>query len=420
MWMAGGRQCKRKLTPCQVDGNSWAGNGQEMEEGSDGVVSEIGELGSTGELEDSKSNEEWNINQSKKKKNNKSDCGASASLKDGGEQYKVFVKLGQEGTTFREWNPIQLTKGLTLSKEIGEVRSAKILRNGQLLVFCKSEEQLKKAVKMSKIHGKPVQCSKANDKKLVRGVITGIPVNVQTDAIIANIKHVKVCEAKRLKTKRFGDICDSLSVMLTFEGETLPDKVFVGFMSYMVKLYIPPPLRCYKCQRFGHIAAVCKGKKRCSMCGRDHDYDECDKVRKQCCNCGGEHSAAYQGCEFSKRAKEVQRIKVTEGISYSEAVKMVPRVNVIPKQNEGIGNDTINEEDGEISKDNLVVSKHDFVIFMVEIINCSAQTTSRTERIKIIVKAAEKYLGIKGMDWETVRDNLSTDIQSTQHNVGIE
>lgn len=57
---------------------------------------------------------------------------------------------------------------------------------------------------------------------------------------------------------------------------------------------------------------------------------------------------------------------------------------------------------------------------MVEIINCSAQTTSRTERIKMIVKAAEKYLGIKGMDWETVRDNLSTDIQSTQHNVGIE
>ena len=48
------------------------------------------------------------------------------------------------------------------------------------------------------------------------------------------------------------------------------------------------------------------------------------------------------------------------------------------------------------------------------------QTTSRTERIKIIVKAAEKYLGIKGMVWETVRDNLSTDTQSTQHNAGID
>jgi len=413
----GGRQRKRRLS-CQVDGNSWAENDQEMEEGSDEVGSETGELRSTGELEDNEGNKEWKSNQIKRKKRNSTNCSEMASLNDDGEQFKVFVKLGQEGTTFREWNPIQLTKGL--SKEIGEVRSAKILRDGQLLIFCKSEEQCKKAVKMSKIHGKLVQCSKANDKKLVRGVITGIPVNVQADDIMANIKHVKVCEAKRLKTKRFGDICDSLSVMLTFEGETLPDKVLVGFMSYSVKLYIPPPLRCYKCQRFGHIAAVCKGKKRCSKCGGEHDYDECDKVRNQCCNCGGEHSAAYQGCEFSKRAKEVQRIKVTEGISYSEAVKLVPRVNVIPQQNEGIGNDMTNEDDGKTREDNLVVSKHDFVIFMVEIINCSAQTKSRTERIKIIVKAAEKYLGLKGMVWETVRDNLNTDPQSTQHSAGVD
>ncbi|XP_037536589.1 cyclin-H [Nematolebias whitei] len=34
--------------------------------------------------------------------------------------------------------------------------------------------------------------------------------------------------------------------------------------------YIPPPLRCYKCQRYGHIAAVCKGKQRCAKCGADH------------------------------------------------------------------------------------------------------------------------------------------------------
>ena len=188
-------------------------------------------------------------------------------------------------------------------------------------------------MKLSTINGVQVKCSKANDKKLCRGVITGIPVNVHTDAIKENIKHVKVCEAKRLKTKRFGDICDSLSVMLTFEGEKLPDKVFVGFMSYAVKVYIPPPLRCYKCQHYGHIAAVCKGRKRCSKCEDDHDYDKCDKEQNKCCNCVGDHSAAYQGCEFSKRAKEIQRVKVIDDISYSEAVKIVPRVKALPKEN---------------------------------------------------------------------------------------
>lgn len=36
-------------------------------------------------------------------------------------EYKVFVKLVREGSTFEDWNPIQLTKAI--HKEFGEVRS---------------------------------------------------------------------------------------------------------------------------------------------------------------------------------------------------------------------------------------------------------------------------------------------------------
>lgn len=38
-----------------------------------------------------------------------------------------------------------------------------------------------------------------------------------------------------------------------------------------------------------------------------------------------------------------------------------------------------------------------------EIISCSAQTQSRTERIKILVRSAVKYLDVKGLLWETGR-----------------
>ena len=36
------------------------------------------------------------------------------------------------------------------------------------------------------------------------------------------------------------------------------------------KQYITMPLRCFKCNRFGHIAEKCRGKKRCAKCGREH------------------------------------------------------------------------------------------------------------------------------------------------------
>ena len=148
----------------------------------------------------------------------------------------------------------------------GRGKERKGLQSGQLLVLCSSPEQCEKAVKVQKINGKAVECSRANDKKLTRGGITGIPTDISVEALKGNIKKVKVNAIKHLKTKRNGGICDSLSVMITFEEKELPDKVFIGFMCY-VKLYIPPPLRSYKCQRFGHVAAVCKGKMRCSKCG---------------------------------------------------------------------------------------------------------------------------------------------------------
>lgn len=62
--------------------------------------------------------------------------------------------------------------------------------------------------------------------------------------------------------------------------------------------FIPPPVRCYKCQGYGHFAKVCKGKQRCGKCGGDHENGQCgvSDVRK-CCNCGGDHTAAYGGCK---------------------------------------------------------------------------------------------------------------------------
>lgn len=51
---------------------------------------------------------------------------------------------------------------------------------------------------------------------------------------------------------------------------------------------------------------------------------------------------------------------------------------------------------------------------MVEVINCSAQTNRKTEKIKIIVRAAEKYLGLEGLSWETVEEMLAGETSNSQ------
>lgn len=181
-----------------------------------------------------------------------------------------------------------------------------------------------------------------------------------------------------------------------------------AYMRYDVRLYVPPPLRCFKCQKYGHVAAVCKSKQRCGRCAGEHEYGKCERGAKlKCCNCGGEHTSAYRGCEASKRAEEVQRVKASRGITYAEAVR---KVGMQPNDSSVKVADRQKMRDCEgcarIKEDTLIVGKRQFILFMVDIINCTAQTDRKTEKIKIIVKAAEKYLGVEAIGWEEVEDIL--------------
>ena len=131
------------------------------------------------------------------------------------EEHKINIKLSQDGASFGEWNPIQLTK--SIHKLVGEIKNAKVLRNGSLLIFCRDSAQQGKAIRLNKINGKSVQCSVPEDKKLTRRVISGVPTVVSTDQIKDNVTGAKVLEARRLKTTRNGGKCNSLSVIIKFD-----------------------------------------------------------------------------------------------------------------------------------------------------------------------------------------------------------
>ncbi len=51
---------------------------------------------------------------------------------------------------------------------------------------------------------------------------------------------------------------------------------------------------------------------------------------------------------------------------------------------------------------------------MVEVIDSTAQTERRTEKIQIIIKAAERFLEINGLKCEDIRKSLNTESQSSQ------
>lgn len=93
-------------------------------------------------------------------------------------------------------------------------------------------------------------------------------------------------EIRRLQYTEDRERKDSLSIMILFDEGKLPERIFLGYISYAVCPFVPHPLRCYKCQRYGHVVAVCRGKLRCARCG-------------------GEHSAGYGGCQVRQKMLKV-------------------------------------------------------------------------------------------------------------------
>lgn len=334
------------------------------------------------------------------------------------EEIKVKLQFDSPGSI----NPLKLTKAL--HESVGVV-NVKPLRDGSLLIICTNTKQRDRLIKLKSLNGKKIKCFAWQRKKTVQGVITGVSTDISVEDILSNVEGAKVEKAKRLLYTKNGSKQESLSVLLYFNEEVLPVRVKVGYLSYQVRLYIPPPIRCFKCQKFGHVAAVCRGKQRCGKCGgEDHEYGKCPEgIKAKCCNCGGEHSAAYKGCGAHKRAAEVQKVKVEEKLTYAEAIKKVSiKRNLehqLPMRKVLEQRPNLNEYKGRsdcdtANKINVGVDKVKFVTFLAEIINCSAQTQSRTERIKIIIRAAEKYLDVGELSVELINETLNAGIQDTQ------
>ena len=320
------------------------------------------------------------------------------------EEFKVILKLKNEEEKDKI-SPIVVSR--EIKKKIGDVEMVKILRDGNLLVICKDIEQKNKALNVESICKRTVLEKKImGENKKIRGVIYGIPLDEDLDKIKRSVVGAKVNNLKRLSKTVNGERVGSLSILIAFEDEELPKNIKIGYLNFQVRPYVPPPLRCFKCQRYGHIAAVCKGRQRCPKCGEDHKLEECKEEQEKCCNCGGNHRVTFRGCEVRKRAKEIVQIKTTKNISYAEAVKNVKEQET-REIKQTVRQTTQQSKVQTEEKATFPVEK--LILFIAYVINCTDQAKHKTEKIKIIVRGAEKFLGFKEGSWENINKKLEED-----------
>ena len=125
----------------------------------------------------------------------------------------------------------------------------------------------------------------------------------------AVIIHVRDGDSKR-RTK---------TVILTFASPQPPKHITAGYMRVPVEPYIPNPLHCFNCQKYGHSSRVCKNYAACVKYGEaGHEGASCSN-QELCINCKGKHAASSRECPKWKLEKRVQQLKVERGISFPDA-----------------------------------------------------------------------------------------------------
>ena len=198
-----------------------------------------------------------------------------------------------------------------------------------------NKELIERLLKTERIGRCKVKITKDPFKNTTKGVVTDADAFFEdtADVIVKNLLQSKgVIDIRRLGK--------SSSYLLTFDHLLCPTELKFPQIgrSFKVREYVPPPLRCFHCQRYDHLLKNCRGRKEpstppiCARCGEEGHSDktfnqgrvigECSK-EPRCPNCKGTHVAGSKNCPTQQEHKKVCELMVYHKITKQEAKKRV-------------------------------------------------------------------------------------------------
>lgn len=130
-----------------------------------------------------------------------------------------------------------------------------------------------------------------------KGIVMGYPLRMPTALLL---RHPQVEEANRCQTSQRDE---TRQVLVSVRGPLPPHIDLGNWGLFYLRLYTPEPLRCYRCQRYGHHKDNCSRAVTCGICSGGHWTERClslykekKVVRHRCANCGAAHHAWNPTC----------------------------------------------------------------------------------------------------------------------------
>ena len=208
-----------------------------------------------------------------------------------------------------------------------EIKKIKSLKNGTYLVECPSERSSKLLTGRngSIFMDRKMSVTPHRGLNRCKGKVSCFHLNCMSIAEIK--KHLKsqgVIDAYRVsrRGREAGERIPTSTYFLTFAMPKPPEKIEVGWEFVEVEKYVQAPMRCFKCQKFGHPKSRCKGADTCERCGYAAHDGNCSHKPK-CTHCKEEHAPTSRECPIYKKELAIQRLRAEKGISFVDAKKEI-------------------------------------------------------------------------------------------------
>ncbi|KAG1683682.1 Nucleic-acid-binding protein from mobile element jockey [Nymphon striatum] len=210
----------------------------------------------------------------------------------------------------------------------GEPKSVKKLFSGDILVETQNKSQTSKLLKTTLFLNIPVTVSPHRSLNFSKGVIRSRELkDCSEDELLTELGNQGITAVKKITVTRDGKKISTGTIILTFNTPEPPKAIKAAYLYIKVETYVPNPLRCFKCQKFGHHQATCKREAACGRCGEaNHDDTGC-KNTPCCINCSGSHASYSRECPTYILERKIITYKINNNTSFPEARKIVTSCN---------------------------------------------------------------------------------------------
>jgi len=266
----------------------------------------------------------------KKRKNNTSSSDSDTETNDNRissadtlpPQTQYFIVEPEEGKSLTHITPFAIEKSLLC--QVGNVLETRKLRSGSILVRVASQAQANLIINIKTILDINVAATPHRTLNSCRGIIRCRDLRDCDDTeVLHELQPQGVTAVHHILATRNGIKEPTNTFVLTFNTPTLPTTIKVGYLRVHTEQYVPNPLRCYQCQRYGHGKNACKRPVACARCGQEGHTDSDCSADHHCVNCRGDHPAYSKECAEWKKQKDITTVKYKQNVSFREAADIV-------------------------------------------------------------------------------------------------